>query len=148
MGPHLGNNLVNLGIYGELEQAIAELGLDLHELLQQEKEPGLGNGGRRELSEVIDLIRTGCFSRGDVELFRPLVDNLLLHDPYLVLTDFRSYVECHTKQEWPTPTASAGRRCPSSIPPALENFPPTALLASTPNRPGTQSRADQDALPR
>ena len=47
-----------------------------------------------ELREVIDLIRTGFFSRGDTELFRPLVDNLLLHDPYLVLADFRSYVEC------------------------------------------------------
>ncbi len=47
-----------------------------------------------ELREVIDLIRTGFFSRGDVELFRPLVDNLLLHDPYLVLADFRSYVDC------------------------------------------------------
>ena len=47
-----------------------------------------------ELREVIDLIRAGFFSRGDTELFRPLVDNLLLHDPYLVLADFRSYVEC------------------------------------------------------
>jgi len=47
-----------------------------------------------ELREIIDLIRTGFFSRGDTELFRPLVDNLLLHDPYLVLADFRSYVEC------------------------------------------------------
>ncbi|MBI3527910.1 MAG: glycogen/starch/alpha-glucan phosphorylase [Betaproteobacteria bacterium] len=47
-----------------------------------------------ELREVIDLIRTGFFSRGDAELFRPLVDNLLLHDPYLVLADFRSYVDC------------------------------------------------------
>ena len=47
-----------------------------------------------ELREVIDLIRTGFFSRGDVEPFRPLVDNLLLHDPYLVLADFRSYVDC------------------------------------------------------
>ena len=47
-----------------------------------------------ELREVIDLIRAGFFSRGDTELFRPLVDNLLLHDPYLVLADFRSYLEC------------------------------------------------------
>jgi starch phosphorylase len=47
-----------------------------------------------ELREVIDLIRTGFFSRGDTELFRPLIDNLLLHDPYLVLADFRSYVDC------------------------------------------------------
>jgi glucan phosphorylase len=47
-----------------------------------------------ELREVIDLIRAGFFSHGDTELFRPLIDNLLLHDPYLVLADFRSYVEC------------------------------------------------------
>ncbi len=50
MGPHLGNNLVNLGIYGQVEQAIAELGLDLGELLQQEEEPGLGNGGLGRLA--------------------------------------------------------------------------------------------------
>jgi glycogen phosphorylase len=47
-----------------------------------------------ELREVIDLIRSGFFSRGDATLFRPLVDNLLLSDPYLVLADFRSYAEC------------------------------------------------------
>jgi starch phosphorylase len=47
-----------------------------------------------ELREVIDLIRSGFFSRGDTALFRPLVDNLVLHDPYLVLADFRSYAEC------------------------------------------------------
>ncbi|HXF18314.1 MAG TPA: glycogen/starch/alpha-glucan phosphorylase [Burkholderiales bacterium] len=47
-----------------------------------------------ELREVIDLVRAGFFSRGDTELFRPLLDNLLLHDPYLVLADFRAYVDC------------------------------------------------------
>jgi glycogen phosphorylase len=50
MGPHLGNNLVNLGIYGQVEQAVAELGLDLGELLLQEEEPGLGNGGLGRLA--------------------------------------------------------------------------------------------------
>jgi starch phosphorylase len=50
MGPHLGNNLVNLGIYGEAQQAVAELGLDLDELLNQEEEPGLGNGGLGRLA--------------------------------------------------------------------------------------------------
>lgn len=44
-----------------------------------------------ELREVIDLIRHGFFSRGDTELFRPLIDNLLYHDPYLVLADFAGY---------------------------------------------------------
>ncbi|WP_455196613.1 glycogen/starch/alpha-glucan phosphorylase [Kaarinaea lacus] len=50
MGPHLGNNLINLGIYESAKQAMADLGLDLEELLQQEEEPGLGNGGLGRLA--------------------------------------------------------------------------------------------------
>jgi len=46
------------------------------------------------LREVIDLIRDGFFSGGDKELFRPLIDGLLHHDPYLLLADFQSYIEC------------------------------------------------------
>jgi starch phosphorylase len=44
-----------------------------------------------ELASVIELIRSGLFSRGDTQLFAPLLDNLLLHDPYFVLADFRAY---------------------------------------------------------
>ncbi|MCL1463252.1 glycogen/starch/alpha-glucan phosphorylase [Argonema galeatum] len=50
MGPHLGNNLINLGIYDQVKQAIEELGLDLDQLLEQEEEPGLGNGGLGRLA--------------------------------------------------------------------------------------------------
>src|ERR1700733_4782062 len=50
-----------------------------------------------ELREVIDLIRSGFFTRGDTELFRPLLDGLLYQDPYLVLADYQSYVECQAK---------------------------------------------------
>jgi starch phosphorylase len=50
MGPHLGNNLINLGIRDEVRQAIAELGLNLDDLLAQEDEPGLGNGGLGRLA--------------------------------------------------------------------------------------------------
>ncbi len=50
MGPHLGNALVNLGIYEETRQAVAQLGLDLNDLLEQEEEPGLGNGGLGRLA--------------------------------------------------------------------------------------------------
>ena len=53
-----------------------------------------GNAGLRD---VIDLIRSGFFSRGDGELFRPLIDGLLNHDPYLLLADFQSYVECQAQ---------------------------------------------------
>ncbi|MGA9025378.1 MAG: glycogen/starch/alpha-glucan phosphorylase, partial [Steroidobacteraceae bacterium] len=50
MGPHLGNNLINLGIFGRVQQCIAELGLNFDELLSQEEEPGLGNGGLGRLA--------------------------------------------------------------------------------------------------
>ena len=46
------------------------------------------------LREVIDLIASGYFSRGDSTLFKPLVDNLLYHDPYMLLADFDSYLAC------------------------------------------------------
>ncbi len=50
MGPHLGNNLVNLGMRTEVCEAVAELGLDFNELLACEDEPGLGNGGLGRLA--------------------------------------------------------------------------------------------------
>jgi len=50
LGPHTGNNLLNLGIWDNVEQALKELGLDLHALLEQEEEPGLGNGGLGRLA--------------------------------------------------------------------------------------------------
>jgi starch phosphorylase len=49
------------------------------------------------LKDVIDLIRSGFFSRGDPELFRPLMDGLLYQDPYLLLADFQSYIDCQNK---------------------------------------------------
>lgn len=49
-GPHLVNNLVNLGLIGQARQAMAELGLDLDNILDQETEPGLGNGGLGRLA--------------------------------------------------------------------------------------------------
>ncbi len=49
-GPHLGNNLINLGIYEETRKALDSLGYDLKEILGQEEEPGLGNGGLGRLA--------------------------------------------------------------------------------------------------
>ncbi len=49
-GPHLANNLINLGIYDETEQAMRQLGIDLNTLIEQEEEPGLGNGGLGRLA--------------------------------------------------------------------------------------------------
>jgi starch phosphorylase len=50
MGPHLVNNLINLGIYEKMKEATAQLGLDLQSLIDQEEEPGLGNGGLGRLA--------------------------------------------------------------------------------------------------
>jgi glycogen phosphorylase len=49
-GPHLANNILNLDIFDETRQAMSELGLDLDELIEQEEEPGLGNGGLGRLA--------------------------------------------------------------------------------------------------
>ncbi|MGB7168521.1 MAG: glycogen/starch/alpha-glucan phosphorylase [Acidobacteriaceae bacterium] len=49
-GPHLANNLINLGIYDEAEEAMRHLGVDLNLLIEQEGEPGLGNGGLGRLA--------------------------------------------------------------------------------------------------
>ena len=49
-GPHLENNLINLGIEENVTEAIDRLGLDLEELIDQEEEPGLGNGGLGRLA--------------------------------------------------------------------------------------------------
>jgi glucan phosphorylase len=179
LGPHLANNIINLGIYKEVSQAVSDLGLDLEQLIAQEEEPGLGNGGLGRLAacymdslatlgipalgygiryefgifdqmirdgwqveitdkwlqkgnpweivlfglttdevqdmksggynprgfyesnihlqEVIDQIGSGVFSKGDRELFRPLIDSLLNRDEYMLLADYQSYVDCQDR---------------------------------------------------
>ena len=49
-GPHLGNSLINLGIWQNVEEALNRVGQDLPLLLEQEEEPGLGNGGLGRLA--------------------------------------------------------------------------------------------------
>jgi starch phosphorylase len=47
-----------------------------------------------ELREALELVASGHFSRGDREMFRPLLDNLLNSDPFLVLADYADYARC------------------------------------------------------
>jgi starch phosphorylase len=61
-----------------------------------------------DLHEAIDLIASGFFSRGDREMFRPLVESLLTRDDYMLLADYQAYVDCQQqvadayvdRQEW------------------------------------------------
>jgi starch phosphorylase len=50
LGPQLGNNLINLGVTEVVRKAMSELGLDLDALIDEEEEPGLGNGGLGRLA--------------------------------------------------------------------------------------------------
>jgi starch phosphorylase len=49
------------------------------------------------LREAMDLIGLGFFSQGDKDLFKPLVNSLLSRDEYLLLADYKSYVDCQAQ---------------------------------------------------
>ena len=65
------------------------------------------------LREVIDSVASGQFSRGDRELFRPLLDSLLHHDPYLLFADYQSYIDCQDQVARLTSIRRDGRGCRS-----------------------------------
>ena len=50
-----------------------------------------------ELHDVLDMLASGIFSRGDANLFRPLLDHLLEHDDFMLLADYRSYVDAQSR---------------------------------------------------
>ena len=66
MGRTLGNALLAMGIYEDLNQALEEMGLDLSELMEEENDPGLGNGGLGRLAACfLDSLATlGLPGRG------------------------------------------------------------------------------------
>jgi len=64
--------------------------------------PGDWVWGNAELTAVLEMLADGTFSRGDVEVFRPIVDNLRFDDPFLVVADYQYYVDCqeHVSRVW------------------------------------------------
>lgn len=54
------------------------------------------------LRRSLDAISMGVFSRGDRSLFKPLIDELVWQDRYMVLADFASYMEVQDRidREW------------------------------------------------
>ncbi|PYK66675.1 MAG: glycogen phosphorylase [Verrucomicrobia bacterium] len=59
------------------------------------------------LREVIDFIASGALARGDRELFRPIVENLLTEDPFLLLADYQAYIDAQERVSalWRDPPA-------------------------------------------
>jgi glycogen phosphorylase len=57
-------------------------------------EPGYIYHHNEELREVINLISSGHFSIGNSELFKPITDTLLWHDPYMLMADYPLYIKC------------------------------------------------------
>ena len=68
LGPHLGNNLVSLGLTEPVRAALAALGQNLEDILLQEVEPGLGNGGLGRLAacylESLATVQVPAFGYG------------------------------------------------------------------------------------
>lgn len=47
-----------------------------------------------ELKLALDRIASGFFTQGNQEVLQPLVESLLNHDPYFLLADYQSYLDC------------------------------------------------------
>ncbi len=50
-----------------------------------------------ELRQALDMIAAGYFSHDDPGRFRPLVDDLLNGDPFLLLADYGGYIACQER---------------------------------------------------
>ena len=102
IGKLLSNNLINLGIYDEVKEELAQNGKNICEIEEFEKEPSLGNGGLGRLAACfIDSIATlglngdGVGLNYHFGLFRQVFENNMqttVPDPWL------------TKKSWLTKT--------------------------------------------
>ena len=93
------------------------------------------------LRAAIDLIESGHFSHGDTSLFKPLVDGLLNYDPYMVFSDYQSYVDSQDqvsnaykkRENWLQMSILNTAR--------MGNFPPIVRFGSTAKQFGRSSRS-------
>lgn len=90
-------NFFLFGLTAEQVEALKAGGYRPHDYYEQ----------NAALRDVLDSISSGALADGDAHLFRPLVDNLLGHDPFLVLADYQAYVEAQEQVSalWRNPRA-------------------------------------------
>jgi glycogen phosphorylase len=91
-GPHLANNLINLGIYEEAEEAMRKLGIDLEMLIEQEEEPGLGNGGLGRLAS--------CFMDSLATLDIPAIGYGIRYEYGIFDQEIRDGWQIETTDKW------------------------------------------------
>ncbi|MGB0073482.1 MAG: glycogen/starch/alpha-glucan phosphorylase [Terracidiphilus sp.] len=91
-GPHLANNLINLGIYDEADEAMHKLGLDLNTLIEQEQEPGLGNGGLGRLAS--------CFMDSMATLDIPAIGYGIRYEYGIFDQEIRDGWQVETTDKW------------------------------------------------
>jgi len=92
MGRTLGNSLVNLGVYGETQKAMNELGYSLEDLREREWDAGLGNGGLGRLA--------ACFMDSLATLELPAVGYGIRYDYGIFFQNIRNGYQIETPDNW------------------------------------------------
>ncbi|OCW96091.1 glycogen/starch/alpha-glucan phosphorylase [Alishewanella sp. HH-ZS] len=92
MGRMFSNNLHNLGIYQDAKQALAELGLDIADLEQQEEDMALGNGGLGRLA--------ACFIESLATLNYPAVGYGIHYENGLFQQSFQDGRQIERPDSW------------------------------------------------
>ena len=92
LGPHLGNALVSLDILEETRTAMKELGIELDQLLEQEEEPGLGNGGLGRLA--------ACYMDSMAHLGIPSIGYGIRYEFGIFDQEIRDGWQCEITDKW------------------------------------------------
>ncbi|MES2920012.1 MAG: glycogen/starch/alpha-glucan phosphorylase [Verrucomicrobiota bacterium] len=91
-GPHLANNLLNLGITEATREALEDLGYDLEEIQAQEEEPGLGNGGLGRLAS--------CYMDSLASVEVPAVGYGIRYEFGIFAQTIRDGWQCEVTDKW------------------------------------------------
>jgi starch phosphorylase len=92
MGRMMENNLINLGLHDHLKTALADLGLDLNDLLAHEKDAGLGNGGLGRLA--------ACFLDSMATLSLPAYGYGIRYEFGIFDQEIRNGYQVERPEEW------------------------------------------------
>lgn len=114
IGKLLSNNLINLGLYDEVRETLADAGKSLADIEEQEPEPGLGNGGLGRLA--------ACFLDSLATLNLPGDGVGLRYHCGLFHQNFKNNIQNETPDFWLTDQCAAK---------ATDTIFPVSLAGST-----------------